>query len=110
MNNDNQKREWDVLLSKCNIVLLQRLLPAEYENKKDSRKSANGEKLPNARALSNLLHDAVDERDADVNHMFTQWGQYIIHDIVHTPELNVTCECGDDDLGEELVEVSIIYY
>ena len=90
--------------SKVTSWFLQRLLQAKYEDKKDSRKATDGEKLPNARTLSNMLHEGVDERDADVNHMFTQWGQYIIHDIVHTPELNVTCECGNDDLGKELTK------
>ena len=64
-----------------------------------SRKASNGEQLPNPRQLSDMLHGAVDERESKVNHMFTQWGQYIIHDIVHTPELNVTCDCESNDLG-----------
>ena len=49
-----------------------------------------------------MLHGAVDERESEVNHMFTQWGQYIIHDIVHTPELNVTCDCDANNLGENI--------
>ena len=57
----------------------------------------NGEDLPSARKVSNFLNQIEGNTNASVNHMFTQWGQYIIHDIVHTPETNgsnIKCPCG----------------
>ena len=76
-------------------------MPADYGSEFSSRRASSGEKLPNPRVLSSFLQAAVEEREeVTVNHMFTQWGQYIIHDIVHTPELNVTCDCGNNDLGK----------
>ena len=59
----------------------------------------NGADLPSARKVSNFLNEIENDTNATVNHMFTQWGQYIIHDIVHTPETNgsnIKCPCGQE--------------
>jgi hypothetical protein len=44
-----------------------------------------GSELPAARVVSNKIQNSQAEKSVDLTHMFTQWGQFIIHDIVHTP-------------------------
>ena len=68
---------------------LKRLLPAKYDDNIETlRKSVTGADLPSARKISTAVETI--ERPklppvSEVTHMFTQWGQFIIHDIVHTP-------------------------
>jgi hypothetical protein len=50
-------------------------------------------------------------KKSNVTHMFTQWGQYIIHDIVHTPVVvnddgsDLDCNC--DTPNVECINIEI---
>jgi len=62
------------------------------------RKSVLDEDLPLARKVSTVIQNPVPSKDSEINHMFTQWGQYIVHDLVHTPVVvtpkgDLDCNC-----------------
>jgi len=48
-----------------------------------------GQPLPSPRVISNRVHrvDGTSPRNADRTMMVMQWGQFLDHDIVETPEL-----------------------
>lgn len=78
---------------------LKRLVPVNYDDGFGTlRKSVLEEELPLARTVSNVIQNPVPAKDAEINHMFTQWGQYIVHDLVHTPVVvtpkgDLDCNC-----------------
>lgn len=83
---------------------LKRLLPAKYADDVELVRESvtDGSPLPSARHVANILHGANKAEKApvsDLSHMFTQWGQFIIHDIVHTPVIkgengtDLDCNC-----------------
>ena len=89
---------------------LKRLLPAKYDDDVETiRKSVmSGDALPSARVVANQLQEAArviakqpKPPQSDLTHMFTQWGQFIIHDIVHTPVIkgmnhtDLDCNCAN---------------
>ena len=72
---------------------LKRLLPAAYDDDGSSdRKSFLGNSLPLARFLSTSLQGRTQQ--SKLNHMFTQWGQFITHDMVHSPEIKRKTDSG----------------
>ncbi|RWS15762.1 Peroxidase-like protein [Dinothrombium tinctorium] len=63
-----------------------RLLPAAYEDgvSVPRKLSVTGSKLPGPREISSYVHFETRDRSY-YTHMKMQWGQYINHDITHTP-------------------------
>ena len=73
---------------------LKRLVPANYgDTFQTIRSSIRGDDLPSPRLVSNHIQNK-ESKVSNVTHMFTQWGQFIIHDIVHTPV--IVAEDGSD--------------
>ena len=83
---------------------LKRILPAAYAADGSSpRLSSTDSPLPYPRSISTNLQGNM-ARLSNLTHMFTQWGQFITHDMVHTPEMMKPngggikdCECGSED-------------
>jgi len=94
---------------------LKRLLKANYgDGFQTVRKSVSGGELPGARDVTNLVESAIAAertKKASVNHMFTQWGQYIVHDIAHTPVIKapggVDLDCNCANPHEECINIPI---
>ena len=94
---------------------LKRLLPAKYADGVEMvRNSVTGSALPSARVVANRLHGANKESKApisDLTHMFTQWGQFIIHDIVHTPVIKgkngTDLDCNCENPHPECINIDI---
>ncbi|XP_051163553.1 uncharacterized protein LOC127282981 isoform X2 [Leptopilina boulardi] len=64
---------------------MQRFLPPLYQDGIQSiRRSVNGDLLPSAREVSNLIHEDRDIPLASISHMLMQWGQFVDHDISAT--------------------------
>lgn len=62
-----------------------RLLPPDYSDGLHApRLSYSGYNLPNPRLLSNLVHKDL-PLDAYYTHFKMAWGQFLNHDITHTP-------------------------
>jgi len=70
---------------------LQRLLPSEYE---DGLATPRTTGLPSARVLSTSLTSTQDKPDEKYTLMLMQWGQFVDHDITHTPTVKGTKEVG----------------
>ena len=90
---------------------LKRLVPAKYGDKFQTiRQSVTGADLPSARLVSNNIQNA-EPKVSNVTHMFTQWGQFIIHDIVHTPVIlapdGADLDCNCKMPNEECVNIEI---
>jgi len=63
--------------------------------------------LPNARLVSALFHDDdVNAESTEVTHMVTQWGQFLDHDIVLTPEEEAH-DCCHDDSDQYCMQISV---
>ncbi|KAL8604911.1 hypothetical protein ACOMHN_028539 [Nucella lapillus] len=60
-----------------------------YQNGRDSPRArgVRGQPLPTAREISQVLHtgDNQHTESASLTHLFTMWGQFLDHDITHTP-------------------------
>ncbi|KAI4487501.1 hypothetical protein M0804_005650 [Polistes exclamans] len=64
---------------------MQRFLPPNYNDGIQSiRRSRDGNPLPSARVISDVLHEDQDIQLASVTHMLMQWGQFIDHDLTAT--------------------------
>ena len=94
---------------------LKRLLPANYDDGFQSvRKSHLGDDLPSARNIANMVESNISEEKSKmswVNHMFTQWGQYIVHDIAHTPVVvepsGADLDCNCESPNPECINIPI---
>ncbi|KAJ1521037.1 hypothetical protein ONE63_002748 [Megalurothrips usitatus] len=65
---------------------LQRLLPPRYGDGVNSpRVQANGADLPSARLVSSRLAQERDRPSDNVTLLLMQWGQFLDHDLTHTP-------------------------
>jgi len=66
-----------------------RLLPPEYDDaiSRPRQRSVRGSKLPNPRKVSQEIHDNVHSPDPKFTLMLMQWGQFLDHDITHTPNI-----------------------
>ena len=64
-----------------------RLLPPQYEDSISipRQKSVRGSKLPNARKVSQEIHTNEHVPDPKFTLMLMQWGQFLDHDMTHTP-------------------------
>ncbi|RUS84195.1 hypothetical protein EGW08_008035, partial [Elysia chlorotica] len=71
-----------------------RILPSRYDDSSNAprTKSVTGTHLPSARTVSRLLHtrDSVDTESEKLTSMFTQFGQFLDHDIGLTPKTRVS--------------------
>ncbi|XP_042870130.1 chorion peroxidase-like isoform X2 [Penaeus japonicus] len=72
------------------MIPFRRFLDPAYEDGVDSMRGTNrlpGQALPSPRTVSTMLHEAEQRRQRGlVTLMLMQWGQFLDHDIVHTPE------------------------
>ncbi|CAO4368063.1 unnamed protein product [Caenorhabditis nigoni] len=66
---------------------LKRLLPPVYEDGIDLPRSrtTTGSRLPSPRAISNVVHHAKKLEHAKYSHFVMEFGQFIDHDITHSP-------------------------
>lgn len=63
-----------------------RILPADYADGIEKfRVGVDGEPLPNARLISNVLTPDVPILEEHLTQMNMQWGQLVVHDLVRTP-------------------------
>ncbi|KAI4489483.1 hypothetical protein M0802_011095 [Mischocyttarus mexicanus] len=64
---------------------MQRFLPPNYNDGIQSiRRSKDGNPLPSARVISDILHEDEDIQLASITHMLMQWGQFVDHDLTAT--------------------------
>ncbi|KJH50716.1 hypothetical protein DICVIV_03157 [Dictyocaulus viviparus] len=63
------------------------LLPPQYDDGINVPRStsSNGTPLPNPRVISNIVHHEADIEHQKYSHMIMQFGQFIAHDITHSP-------------------------
>lgn len=66
---------------------LQRILPPKYEDGVNSprSKAENGQELPSARLVSTVFATDVNDPHENLTQMVMQWGQFLDHDLTHTP-------------------------
>jgi peroxidase len=94
-NNENNP-DWGTAMS-----VHRRLLPSEYDDRisKPRTTSVRGSKLPSPRLISQKVHYHVEKLDPKYTLMLMQWGQFIDHDLTHTPTLrgfhSTVLDCGD---------------
>ena len=68
----------------------QRLLSATYGRGDNTpREATRGGQLPSARFVSQTLFNTGDDRDEDISSLFMQSGQFIDHDVTHTPNAGI---------------------
>ena len=72
-------------------IQLQRLLPPEYEDGVDTPKTRD---LPSPRAISTAAISTDNKENAKYTLMLMQWGQFVDHDITHTPVVKGEEESG----------------
>uniref|UniRef100_A0A2P2HX17 Peroxidase-like n=1 Tax=Hirondellea gigas TaxID=1518452 RepID=A0A2P2HX17_9CRUS len=69
----------------------QRILPPDYSDGANApRRSVTGAPLPSARTLSRNMLVANEEVYKEFTLLIMQWGQFVTHDITHTPIGQVT--------------------
>ena len=81
--NNPEHPEW----GRSNIQL-QRLLPPEYEDGVESPRSSG---LPSPRAVSTDTISSDTRENDKYTLMLMQWGQFVDHDITHTPVVKGKC-------------------
>lgn len=66
---------------------LKRLLPVAYEDgiSIPRSKTTSGNRLPSPRLVSNLVHHAKKVENPRYSHLVMEFGQFIDHDITHSP-------------------------
>ncbi|GFO02366.1 chorion peroxidase [Plakobranchus ocellatus] len=77
-----------------------RELPPKYHggDKTTPRMSgSNGKPLPSARKVSAIIHDP-ENHTMGATMMFMQWGQFLDHDMTHTPVVNESLRCCSNSL------------
>jgi len=84
--NNPDHPEW----GKSNIQL-QRLLPPEYEDGVESPRRTG---LPSARSISTATINSQSKENEKYTLMLMQWGQFVDHDITHTPVVKGVEESG----------------
>jgi len=84
--NNEENTSW----GKSNTAL-QRLLPPEYEDGVDSPRITG---LPSPRAVSTATISSQSKENSKYTLMLMQWGQFVDHDITHTPTVK-----GDEESG-----------
>ena len=79
-----------------------RLLPSKYQD----RVASPRQNMPSARAVSQAMHEDKEEGEGEMSLMMMQWGQFVDHDITHTPLFRLTNEesngiqcCKEDGSG-----------
>jgi peroxidase len=87
---------------------LTRLLPPDYEDgvslpRGSSHNVTTLSKLPSARMLSTALISHEDKPDTDYTLLLMQWGQFLDHDITHTPINKASTD--EEDESNNLVEL-----
>merc|ERR1711962_851626 len=78
----------------------QRLLEPSYSNGFKPRKSEQGTDLPSARLITTGAFQTGEDTNCKISELFTQFGQFVDHDLVHatlTPDL--TC-CDKNEKGK----------
>merc|ERR1711962_1482935 len=78
----------------------QRLLEPSYSNGFKPRKSEQGTGLPSARLITTVAFQTGEDTNCKISELFTQFGQFVDHDLVHatlTPDL--TC-CDKNEKGK----------
>jgi peroxidase len=95
---------------------LKRLLPANYGDGFETVRTSVIEEneLPSARFIANYIESDIESNKnklSYVNHMFTQWGQYIVHDIAHTPVVQAPggedLDCNCDNPHPQCINIEI---
>ncbi|CAK8685029.1 salivary peroxidase/catechol oxidase-like [Clavelina lepadiformis] len=80
-----------------------RLIQADYSDKRGSpRKGRQNQKLPSTRLVSTVMSNSVTHESSVASHLVPLWGQYIAHDIAHTPVIKTdingdSLECNCDN-------------
>ncbi|XP_073997956.1 peroxidase-like isoform X2 [Rhodnius prolixus] len=66
---------------------LQRILPPKYADGVNAPRThgANGIELPSSRLVSTRFMQDVERSSSNFTMMVTQWGQFLDHDLTHTP-------------------------
>ena len=79
--------------------------------RKDIKEGRHGEepqvKLPNARKISQTFHRNTTNEDTVLTHMVTQWGQFLDHDIVFTPEVHITDCCSENKVNADCFPIKV---
>eukprot|EP00092_Neocalanus_flemingeri_P030111 GFUD01032689.1.p1 GENE.GFUD01032689.1~~GFUD01032689.1.p1 ORF type:complete len:572 (-),score=127.85 GFUD01032689.1:413-2128(-) len=82
---------------------MQRILRSTYGQSNLPRRKSNGAQLPSARLISNDMFVAGDPQNRnDISTLFMQMGQFIDHDITHSPATKKVC-CNQDSQGRHWV-------
>lgn len=87
----------------------QRILDATYNLFGNTpRQATDGSPLPSARFVSQTVFSAGDIRDNDISVLFMQAGQFLDHDIAHTPNagigpINTPQCCLEDSRGRDWI-------
>eukprot|EP00092_Neocalanus_flemingeri_P044970 GFUD01050082.1.p1 GENE.GFUD01050082.1~~GFUD01050082.1.p1 ORF type:complete len:987 (-),score=208.69 GFUD01050082.1:253-3213(-) len=72
----------------------QRILEATYDEKYLPRLAESGKQLPSAREISQEAFVVGSPSDTnDISVYFMQFGQFIDHDLTHSPAAGIECEC-----------------
>ncbi|KAK4324937.1 hypothetical protein Pmani_004472 [Petrolisthes manimaculis] len=91
----------------------QRILPPQYsDGLLRPRESRVGGPLPSARVVSLSVVNDVDNPNPDITLSVMQWGQFIDHDLTHTPIFRFNnrsgIECCEDE-GRRLIDPSFLH-
>ena len=88
-------------------TVLRRLFPATYEDgiSKPRSRSLLGTTLPNPRKVSREVHTSESDPDPRYTLMVMQWGQFVDHDLTHSPMVrghaNSVLDCRDCESSRE---------